>query len=195
VPKTIKLAAISPTHLNLNGDLGNLVVLKKRLELRGVHSEIVLLSGDEDLRKFDFVLVGHGSKSAWTELLSPRPSLLKQLESFSREGGALLAVASAADLLQPLLTGEEVLSGDWVSEFVDVAGVVGYLNTTSKAPAIQWTRNTLLTQLHGPVLAKNPSLADDIIQRTGWVVEVSASSETAELDELAKQSRKIAFEH
>jgi CobQ-like glutamine amidotransferase family enzyme len=195
VPKTIKLAAISPTHLNLNGDLGNLVVLKKRLELRGVHSEIVFLSGDEDLSKFDFVLVGHGSKSAWAELLSLRPSLLKQLESFSREGGALLAVASAADLLQPLLTGDEVLSGDWVSEFVDVAGVVGYLNTTSKAPVIQWTRNTLLTQLHGPVLAKNPSLADEIIERNGWIGESSASPEIAELDELAKQSRKIAFEH
>jgi len=195
VPKTIKLAAISPTHLNLNGDLGNLVVLKKRLELRGVHSEIVFLSGDEDLSKFDFVLVGHGSKSAWAELLSLRPSLLKQLESFSREGGALLAVASAADLLQPLLTGDEVLSGDWVSEFVDVAGVVGYINTTSKAPVIQWTRNTLLTQLHGPVLAKNPSLADEIIERNGWIGESSASPEIAELDELAKQSRKIAFEH
>lgn len=195
MPKTIKLAAISPGHLNLNGDLGNLVVLKKRLELRGVQSEISFISGNEDFSNLDFVLAGHGSKSAWGELLANNPRLLENLESYSSEGGALLAIASAADLLLPLLTGDEVLSGRWVSEFVDADGVVGYLNTTSKAPVIQWIRNTLLTQLHGPVLAKNPSLADEIINRNGWVVEKSASSELAELDELAKQSRRIAFEH
>jgi CobQ-like glutamine amidotransferase family enzyme len=195
VAKVLRLGAISPAHLNLNGDLGNLVVLRKRLELRGVQSEIVSLNGYEDLQEFDFILVGHGSKSAWEQLLASVPDLFARISDFARHGGAVMAVASAADLLQPLLTGVEVEFGNWVSEFVESEGVVGYLNTTSKAPLVEWFQNSLLTQLHGPVLAKNPDLANEIIARNNWVHEVIASEELDELDELAKQSRRIAFEH
>lgn len=193
--RQIKLAAISPHHLNLNGDLGNLLVLQKRLSWRDVSSSISHLDGSEILSEFDFVLLGHGSNAAWTQLLSTHPDLPKNVVSFINKGGAVLAVASAADFLRSLLTGVDSASGAWVSKFVEMDSVVGYLNTASKSNYVEWIENALLTQLHGPVLAKNPALADEIISKNGWSDISIRSVELHEVDELAEQSRKIAFEN
>lgn len=193
--KVIRLGAISPTHLNLNGDLGNLLVLKKRLEWRKVESSIEHLNGSEDLNNFDYILVGHGSNAAWKQLLDSRSDLLDKLVTYVESGGAVLAVASAADRLQPLLTGVEVTFGDRVSEFLDVDGVVGYKNSDRKGENLSWYKNALLTQFHGPVLAKNPKLADQIILSSDWADIALRSKELDAVDELAAQSRKTAFEH
>lgn len=193
--KLVRLGAISPTHLNLNGDLGNLLVLKKRLEWRNVESSIELLNGSEDFNDFDFILVGHGSNAAWKQLLDSRSDLLEKLVSYVESNGALLAVSSAADILQPLLTGVEVTVGDRVSEFLNVDGVVGYKNSDSKGENLSWYKNALLTQMHGPVLAKNPKLADQIILSNDWADIALRSKELDAVDELAAQSRKTAFEH
>jgi len=195
VSKVIRLGAISPTHLNLNGDLGNLLVLKKRLEWRNVESSIELLNGSEDFNDFDFILVGHGSNAAWKQLLDSRSDLLEKLVSYVESNGALLAVSSAADILQPMLTGVEVTVGDRVSEFLNVDGVVGYKNSDSKGENLSWYKNALLTQMHGPVLAKNPKLADQIILSNDWADISLRSKELDAVDELAAQSRKTAFEH
>jgi len=195
VSKVIRLGAISPTHLNLNGDLGNLLVLKKRLEWRNVESSIEHLNGSEDLNGFDYIVVGHGSNAAWKQLQDLRSDLLDKLVAYVESDGALLAVASAADRLQPLLTGVEVTFGDRVSEFLDVDGVVGYKNSGSEGENVSWYKNALLTQLHGPVLAKNPDLADEIISSNGWADIALRSQELDAVDELAAQSRKTAFEH
>ena len=193
--KLVRLGAISPIHLNLNGDLGNLLVLKKRLEWRNVESSIELLNGSEDFTDFDFILVGHGSNAAWKQLLDSRSDLLEKLVSYVESNGALLAVSSAADILQPLLTGVEVTVGDRVSEFFNVDGVVGYKNSDSKGENLSWYKNALLTQMHGPVLAKNPKLADQIILSNDWADIALRSKELDAVDELAAQSRKTAFEH
>lgn len=192
---SIRLGAISPSHLNLNGDLGNLLVLTKRLAWRNVQSSIEHLDGSEDLSQFDFILVGHGSSAAWKQLLDSRSDLLNKLVEFVERDGALMAVASAADKLIPLLTGVEVSRGARVSEFMNVDGVVGYKNSESQGPDLVWHKNALLTQLHGPLLAKNPLLADQIIQNNEWADVSLESSYVTEIDELAMQSRKIAFEH
>jgi CobQ-like glutamine amidotransferase family enzyme len=195
VPKVIKFAAISPTHLNLNGDLGNLLVLQKRLAWRNVKSSITELSESDSLAGFDYVFVGHGSPAAWSQLLSLNPRFLEDVASYINNGGALLAVASAADHLQKLLSGELVSRGEWQSRFVEQDEVVGYLNTDSKSDYLVWHRNALLTQLHGPIFAKNPGLADEVISRNGWADVSQNSDELLEVDALAAQSRKTAFDH
>ena len=195
MPKVIKFAAVSPRHLNLNGDLGNLLVLQKRLAWRKVESSITDVLGSDGLPGFDFVLLGHGSKAAWSQLLQENPRLLQDVLSYINNGVAVLAVASAADQLQPLLTSVPVRTGKWESQFVREDDVVGYLNTSSKADYIVWHQNALLTQLHGPVLAKNPKLADEIISKNGWADIANLSDELIDVDNLATQSRKSAFEH
>jgi CobQ-like glutamine amidotransferase family enzyme len=195
VPKVIKFAAVSPTHLNLNGDLGNLLVLQKRLAWRNVKSSITELSESDSLAGFDYVFVGHGSPAAWSQLFSLNPRFLEDVASYINNGGGLLAVASAADHLQKLLSGELVSRGEWQSRFVEQDEVVGYLNTDSKSDYLVWHRNALLTQLHGPIFAKNPGLADEVISRNGWADLSQNSDELLEVDALAAQSRKTAFDH
>ena len=193
--KKIQFGAISPDHLNLNGDLGNLVVLSKRLELRGVESRAHLLKGSEDFLDYDFVLLGHGSPSAWLQLLDRHSNLIEKCVSYIDSSGSLLAVASGADHLYPALTGLDVAKGNWVSASIAVNGVVGYKNSDSTTSDFEWHNNALLTQLHGPLFAKNPSIADEFIVRNEWADLSGANRSLDDLDALSELSRKTAFEH
>lgn len=191
----IRLAAIAKDHLNLNGDIGNLVVLRERLRWRNVSASIDYIDADKKFRDFDFVLIGHGSEAAWDELLSIHPQLLANVVEYIQGNGALMAVASASDRLLELLNGEGIAKGARFSGFVREGSVVGYLNSDSKEPRLIWEKNALLSQLHGPLLAKNSDLADEIIAKNGWA-DVSIVNENLRIvDELAAQSRRIAFEH
>jgi CobQ-like glutamine amidotransferase family enzyme len=195
VSKVIKLAALFPKHLNLNGDHGNLLVLQKRLQWSGVKAEIVPVTSTESLSQFDFVLVGHGSKAAWVEVLRHDSTFVKNLVALIESGKTALLVASACDQISEALTGSQSEPTEHRSEFVKTEeGVVGYLNSDSSNKELQWHKNTLLTLLHGPVLAKNPALADELIHRIGIEVK-RESKEFSKIDELAEVSRRIAFEN
>jgi len=195
VSKVMKLAALFPNHLNLNGDLGNLLVIQKRLQWSGVAAEIVPVTSTESLSEFDFVIAGHGSKAAWADVIRLDPSFVKNLISFIESGNTALLVASATDLFSEALAGSQSKPTEHRSEFVKTeGGVVGYLNSGSSNKELQWHKNTLLTLLHGPVLAKNPALADELIHRMG--IEVNSDSrEFSKIDELAEASRRTAFEN
>jgi CobQ-like glutamine amidotransferase family enzyme len=191
----IKLAALFPKHLNLNGDLGNLLVIQKRLQWSGVAAEIVPLTSTESLSELDFVIAGHGSKAAWADVIRLDPSFVRNLVSFIESGKTALLVASATDLISEALTVSQSKPTEHRSEFVKTEeGVVGYLNSDSSNKELQWHKNTLLTLLHGPVLAKNPALADELIHRMGIEVN-SDSKEFSKIDELAEASRRTAFEN
>ena len=193
--KVIKLAALFPKHLNLNGDIGNLLVIQKRLQWSGVAAEIVPVTSTDSLSEFDFVIAGHGSKAAWADVIRLDPSFVKNLVSFIESGNTALLVASASDLIGEAVTGSQSKPSDHRSEFVKTeGGVVGYLNSGSSNKELQWHKNTLLTLLHGPVLAKNPALADELIHRMGIEVN-SDSKEFSKIDELAEAGRRIAFEN
>jgi CobQ-like glutamine amidotransferase family enzyme len=61
--------------------------------------------------------------------------------------------------------------------------VLGYRNCASSLPDVAWIQNVLVTALHGPVLAKNPILADEILSRiAGSAVEQIATSAIEKLD-------------
>ena len=193
--KVIKLAALFPKHLNLNGDIGNLLVIQKRLQWSGVAAEMVPVTSTKLLSEFDFVIAGHGSKAAWADVIRLDPSFVKNLVSFIESGNTALLVASASDLIGEAVTGSQSKPSDHRSEFVKTeGGVVGYLNSGSSNKELHWHKNTLLTLLHGPVLAKNPTLADELIHRMGIEVN-SDSKEFSKIDELAEASRRIAFEN
>jgi len=195
VSKVIKIAALFPKHLNLNGDHGNLLVIEKRLKWSGVTAEIVPVTSTERLSEFDFVLCGHGSKAAWADVTRLDPSFVKNLVAFIESGKTALVVASAYDLISEALSGLHRTSIEHRSEFVETeGGEVGYLNSDSSNKELQWHKNTLLTLLHGPVLVKNPALADELIHRMGIEVN-SDSKEFSKIDELAEASRRIAFEN
>lgn len=194
MPKTLRFAALYPKHLDLNGDHGNLLVLQKRLLWRGVEAVIVPVFKPQDLSDFDFVLLGHGSKDAWAEVLRLDPDLLLRVGKLARDGKPVMAISSGYQYLIEELEGNVVEHGLHVSEFRNVDEIVGYVNTDSVLSEIRTIRQTVLTLFHGPVLAKNPDLADKIIIDARWCDVLISNSQLSSVNQFAKASRKIAFE-
>ena len=194
--KSLKLAALYPDHLNLNGDMANLLVLQKRLQWQGQPAEIVPLASSSKLADYDFVLVGHGSTAAWADIKSIDPEFFNNVVRYINSGKPALIIASAYDRLAEAVLGEKQITGSHRSEFVKTAdGIVGYLNTDSNEEVLLWHKSTVFTLLHGPVLVKNPELADQFILKSGFVKEIAQTEQSVKTDELAKASRKIAFEN
>jgi len=148
------------------------------------------------LSDFDFVLAGHGSNAAWADIKRIDPDFLKNVLKFIESGKSALAIASAYDQLAEGVLGSKKRIGSHRSEFVRTAeGIVGYVNTDSNEEVLQWHKNSLFTLLHGPVFVKNPELADEFILKSGLVKEIQPNNRSIEIDELARASRKIAFEN
>ena len=193
--KVLKLAALFPKHLNLNGDHGNLLVVQRKLKWLGVAAEVIPVTNSTNLSDFDFVLVGHGSKAAWDEILRLDTDFVNNLVSYIESDKPALVVASAYDLVSKNLLGKQNEQLQHRSLFVKTSDdVVGYVNSDSQASELVWHKNALLTLLHGPLLAKNPKLADELIHRMGIEVN-SDAKEFALIEELAEASRRIAFEN
>jgi CobQ-like glutamine amidotransferase family enzyme len=147
-----------------------------------------------DLEAFDFLLLGLGSNDAWAEVLRIDPELISKIGLLARDGKAVLAINSGYGHLVQEFDPTDLKHGEHVSEFQLVDDVVGYVNSDLDLPAIQTFGNTVLTLFHGPVLAKNPELADMIIKQAGWCDVNLSSNELVTVSELARASRKTAFE-
>ena len=192
--KVIRLAALYPNHLNLNGDLANLLVLKKRLEWYGLPAEVVEVEEPTDLSAFDFVLLGHGSRDAWAQLEEIDPALIPSVANLVKAGARVMAVSSGYELLVEAIEGAVVKHSERVSEFRDHEGIVGYVNSEAELEPIRWIENSLFTLFHGPVFAKNPDLADKFLGSLVAGVDVALNEHFAKVNELAEASRKTAFE-
>lgn len=191
--KSIRLAALYPNHLNLNGDLANLLVLQKRLEWYGLEADVVYVEKPTDLTKFDVVLLGHGSRDAWAQLEDIDPELIPSVASLVAAGKKVMAVSSGYELLIEALDGLVVKHSERVSEFRSHEEIVGYVNSEAELEPIRWINDSLFTLFHGPVFAKNPDLADKFLG--SLITGLSATNEHfSKISELAEVSRKTAFE-
>jgi CobQ-like glutamine amidotransferase family enzyme len=193
VSKVIRLAALYPNHLNLNGDLANLAVLQKRLEWYGLDAEVVYVEKSTDLTKFDVVLLGHGSRDARAQLEDIAPELIPSVAALVASGSRVMAVSSGYEILIEAIEGVVVKHSERVSEFKDHDGIVGYINSEAELEPIRWIQNSLFTLFHGPVFAKNPDLADKFL---GSLIEglEPKNEHFSKISELAEVSRKTAFE-
>lgn len=166
----IQLASLFTDRLNLNGDQANLFVIQKRLSWLGFESEIkdVRSAAQLAVSNASFLFLGHGSLAAWEACLGEWPTLSQDFLAATASTAAM-AVASASDLLLQAATGVAPEFGPNMSAFeVEKLGelsVLGYKNTSQLHSESQQVGNLLLTWLHGPLLAKNPSVADEQIRR------------------------------
>ncbi|SEH38906.1 MULTISPECIES: type 1 glutamine amidotransferase [Atopobiaceae] len=107
--RSLRIAHLYPELLNLYGDSGNILVLRKRLEWRGIIPEVVEVHVDDrpSFADVDLVFIGGGSdreqKIVCDKLLAERA----ELKAFVEDGGALAAVCGGYQLL-----GESYLMGD-----------------------------------------------------------------------------------
>jgi CobQ-like glutamine amidotransferase family enzyme len=193
--------------MNIYGDTGNVLVLRKRLDWRGLPVTVVPVSvGDRLPGDADILLGGGGQDAAQGEIGADFVSRASTLRAMAEDGVVMLAICGTYQLL-----GHEFLTKD--GDRIPGTGVLDLTTTGSDTRLIgnhavdsPWGRlvgfenhsgltdlgpgvrplgrtvagrgnngrdqtegairnNVFGTYLHGPVLAKSPGFADELLRR------------------------------
>lgn len=203
----MKLVHLYPQEMNIYGDTGNVLVLRKRLQWRGLPVEIVPVNvGDPLPNDTDIVLGGGGQDAAQGGIGADFVARAATLRSMAGDGVVMLAICGTFQLL-----GHEFLTKDGVSipgvgvldlvtrgsdtrlignNYVDspwgrLVGFENHSGLTELGSGVLQLGSTLPgrgnngsdrsegavhqnvfgTYLHGPVLAKSPGFADELLRR------------------------------
>lgn len=215
--KKLKLAHLYPELMDLYGDGGNVLALRRRCEWRGIDVDVVevRISEPADLSDVDLIVMGGGQDASQ---LAVAPDLTRRAASIRQaidQGAAALVVCGGFQLFgtEYLTVSGDTLDGIGVFDAWTVAGegrVIG--NVTTRVSLQRWGaahahapidvvgfenhagrtilgagaeplgkvvhgggnlgnstvegavyRNAIGTYLHGPLLPKNPLLADHLI--------------------------------
>jgi CobQ-like glutamine amidotransferase family enzyme len=206
--KALTLVHLYPREMNIYGDTGNVMVLRKRLQWRGLPVNVVPVSvGDPMPTDVDIMLGGGGQDAAQGEIGQDFASRGPDLRAMADDGVVMLTICGSYQMLgHEFVTQEGVriagvgvldmtthgqaerLIGNNYVDTPDAGRLVGYENhsgLTTLGPgarplgSTQSGRgnngrdgtegavrdNVIGTYLHGPVLAKSPRFADDLLQR------------------------------
>ncbi|MDQ1731772.1 MAG: hypothetical protein QOK10_1931 [Pseudonocardiales bacterium] len=231
---SLTLVHLYPREMNIYGDTGNLLVLRKRLRWRGIDSTVVAVNvGDPLPTGADIVLGGGGQDAAQGEIGADFVSRRETLHAMADDGVVMLTICGTYQLL-----GHEFLTKD--GRRIPGAGVldvstrgsderlignnhidtpwgtlVGFENhsgLTTLGPAVTPLGRTVArrgnngtdltegavrdnvfgTYLHGPVLAKSPAFADELLRRA--LLRRGHSAELEPLDDqLAHAAAAVAI--
>jgi hypothetical protein len=230
----ITLVHLYPRQLNLYGDTGNVLVLEKRLQWRGLPSRVVAVEVGESLPvDADVVLGGGGQDAVQGALGADFLSKGADLRAMADDGVVMLAICGAYQLLgHEFITQDDQhipgigvldvitrgsrtrLIGTHVVDTANLGRLVGYenhsgmtelgpaltpLGTTAPGTGNNGTDrtegavrdNVVGTYLHGPVLAKSPRLADDLLRRALLRRGLPADLEPLD-DSLAERASVVA---
>jgi CobQ-like glutamine amidotransferase family enzyme len=184
----ITLATFMPEYFNNNGDQGNLEVLSKHLEWRGVRYQVV----STDFENADFLMVGDGSRAVMREFSKQLEGLSNLLTNRLQAGKATLLVGSAHEFFCHSLSGlPSINKTSRVSEFRAVRAadfnVLGYRNSDYDLDLFI-DRAFVSTSLFGPVLAKNPDLLSLLLESMGVSDELS-SEQASSLNNVVERIR------
>lgn len=230
----LKICHLYPDVLNLYGDRGNIICMRKRLEWRGLEAEVAGLPIGEtaDFNDFDLFFIGGGQDFEQELLLGDLGATGKaaNLRAAIEDGKTVLAVCGGYQMLgshYKTWSGEccdfigaldlytegvkERMTGNYSFRCTDSAGgshVVGFENHSGKTFLGAGVRplgmveagfgnngedgtegchylNVFGTYAHGPLLPKNPQLADFILktalERKYGSFELAGLDDTPEL--------------
>jgi CobQ-like glutamine amidotransferase family enzyme len=230
----LRLVHLYPREMNIYGDTGNVVVLRRRLQWRHRPVEVVPVSvGDRMPTQVDILLGGGGQDAAQGEIGRDFATRAAELTAMADDGVVMLAVCGSYQLLghefitqdgrhirgvgvlDVMTRGQsERLIGNNYVDTADAGRLVGYENHSGltelgagvaplgRTLAGRGNNGTDLTEgavrdnvigtyLHGPVLAKSPRFADDLIRRA--LTRRGADAELEPLDDsLAEQAARTA---
>lgn len=163
----IKLATFMPEYFNNNGDQGNIEVLARQLQWRGIQHKV----STTDLGDADFLLVGDASRAVMREFEAELAELTDLVTDRLKAGRATLLVGSSHEYFCSKIPGlPNLKSLSRVSEFREVTSgtlkVFGYRNTEIDLDLFV-DRAFISTSLFGPVLAKNQKLLDTVLAAMG----------------------------
>jgi CobQ-like glutamine amidotransferase family enzyme len=230
---SLTLAHLYPREMNIYGDTGNVLVLRKRLEWRGLTATVVPVSAGDPLpTDADIVLGGGGQDAAQGDIGLDFVSKGRTLRAMADDGVVMLAICGSYQMLgHEFLTNEGArIEGVGVLDLVTIGSdtrlignnnvqtewgrLVGFENhsglTELGAHARSLGRtlagrgnngrdltegavrdNVFGTYLHGPVLAKSPEFADELLTRAlarrGWPANLEPLD-----DSLALAAAKVA---
>jgi lipid II isoglutaminyl synthase (glutamine-hydrolysing) len=204
----MKLIHLYPREMNIYGDTGNVLVLRRRLQWRGLPVEVVPVSvGDPLPTDADILLGGGGQDAAQGEIGADFASRGAELRAMADDGVVMLAICGTYQMLGhefvthdgrhiqgvgvlDLVThgqAERLIGNNYV-DTAESGRLVGYENHSGLTELGPGTRplgttppgrgnngrdqtegavrdNVIGTYLHGPVLAKSPRFADDLLRR------------------------------
>jgi len=204
----MKLIHLYPREMNIYGDTGNVLVLRRRLQWRGLPVEVVAVSiGDPLPHDADILLGGGGQDAAQGEIGADFAGRGAELRAMADDGVVMLTICGTYQMLgHEFVTQEgrripgvgvldvvthgqaERLIGNNFVDTADVGRLVGYENhsgLTELGPGVRplgttqsglgnngrdrsegaVRDNVIGTYLHGPVLAKSPRFADELLRR------------------------------
>jgi len=234
---TLTLVHLYPREMNIYGDTGNVLVLRRRLEWRGLPVTVVPVSvGDPLPADADILLGGGGQDAAQGEIGADFAARGVELRALADDGVVMLAICGSYQMLgHEFVTQEgrripgvgvldvtthgqaERLIGNNYVDTADAGRLVGYENHSGLTTLGPGARplgttqpgrgnngrdgtegavrdNVIGTYLHGPVLAKSPRFADDLLRRAyarrGEPVELAPLEGT--VDSVAEQAARVA---
>lgn len=207
--RTIRIAHLYPELLNLYGDSGNILVLRKRLEWRGIRPDVyeVHVGDTPSFTGVDIAFIGGGSDREQKIICDFLLEQKAELKAFVEDGGVLGAVCGGYQLLgESYLMGDEKVPGlELVDLYTDrgtprIIGNIAIDSPVSPQPIVGYEnhggrthlgpdvtplgrvlygrgndgqtgyegcqyKNVLGTYIHGPLLPKNPGVADWLLSR------------------------------
>lgn len=96
----LRLLHLYPRALGINGDAGNVLALRQRLQWRGLAVEVVTVeAGEAAPREVDLVHIGSGPRSARDALLADAGERTEQLREWSSWGVPMIGVGAGFHLM------------------------------------------------------------------------------------------------
>lgn len=207
--RKLRIAHLYPELLNLYGDGGNILVLRKRLEWRGLGCEVVEVHVGErpSFSNVDIAFIGGGSDREQRIVCDYLLAERAELAAFVEDGGVIGAVCGGYQLLgHSYLMGDERVEGlSLVDLYTDrgsprLIGNIAIESRISAQPIVGYEnhggrthlgggveplgrvvhghgndgesgfegclyKNVVGTYIHGPLLPKNPGVADYLLSR------------------------------
>lgn len=233
--KIITILHLYPRDMNIYGDHGNVLCLKKRLEWYGYQPKVIEYNqGDVFPSNIDIIVGGGGQDSGQDKIKNDLQRISPQLHELADKNAPMLVICGLYQLFGKIfktkddksIVGigifdaetygkEERLIGNVIVRSEQFGDIIGYENhsgqtflgknvavlgrvrlgagnnTTDISEGARY-KNVIGSYLHGPLLPKNPAIADFIIAQS-IKNKYSEFTSTKKIDDtLVERARKIA---
>lgn len=232
--RSITLLHLYARDMNIYGDLGNVLTIKRRLEWHGYEVRLISYNpGDTLPKNVDIIIGGGGQDSGQDTITKDLLAIGPKLRALANSGVPMLMVCGLYQLFGKFFktqdghiikgielfdiqtyAGPERLIGNIVIQSEEFGEIIGYENHSGQTflgndvPALGKVirgagnnnedgaegaryRNVIGTYLHGPILPKNPALADFLIEKA-VTRKYGEFTPTVIDDSFALEARKIA---
>ena len=137
--KIVHIAQLYPKEMNIYGDHGNLLILKKRLEWRGFSVKYTPINvGDKMPEDIDILMGGGGQDSGQIKVESDLLSKRVMLKSISADGVSMLLICGLY----------QMFGGEYVTSTGQIVDGIGVFDLVTKAGNDRLIGN-ILTTLEG----------------------------------------------